>query len=233
MAAVKQLLHDSSIGVTGSSIAGITVEPIQAEGGDNHATNGFFRRLRQLALDFKVCFIVDEVQTGGGATGKMWAHDYWGLSTAPDIVVFAKKCQIAGYFSVPALKPDQGYRIFNTWMGDPAKLLMLEVILDEYKKKDLVQKVADTGEYLLEGLHAVAKKYPNVISRVRGKGTFAAWSLKDPATRDAMVFALRQKGALTGGCGPDSIRLRPTMVFEKHHAEQFLALFEEVVKDMQ
>jgi len=53
------------------------IEPIQAEGGDNHASPSFFRDLRRMAADYDVTFIVDEVQTGGGPTGKMWAHDHW------------------------------------------------------------------------------------------------------------------------------------------------------------
>jgi 4-aminobutyrate aminotransferase/(S)-3-amino-2-methylpropionate transaminase len=57
-----------------------------------------------------VCFIVDEVQTGGGTTGKMWAHEHWELEQAPDIVTFAKKAQIAGFFSGPKMRPKEGYR---------------------------------------------------------------------------------------------------------------------------
>ena len=57
----------------------------------------------------------------------MWAHDHWGLEQPPDIVTFAKKAQIAGFFSGPSMRPKEGYRIFNTWMGDPAKVLLLSL----------------------------------------------------------------------------------------------------------
>jgi 4-aminobutyrate aminotransferase / (S)-3-amino-2-methylpropionate transaminase len=63
-------------------------------------------------------FIVDEVQTGVCATGTFWAHEAWNLSTPPDIVTFAKKMQIAGFYHSIDLRPSQPYRNFNTWMGN-------------------------------------------------------------------------------------------------------------------
>ena len=108
-------------------IAGCIIEPIQAEGGDNGASADYFRKLRALCSEYGATFIVDEVQTGGGSTGKFWAHEHWGLEDPPDIVTFAKKLQIGGYFSKPEKRPKEAYRIFNTWMGDPAKMLMLKV----------------------------------------------------------------------------------------------------------
>lgn len=178
-----------------------------------------------------MAFIVDEVQTGGGVTGKMWAHEHWDLELAPDIVTFAKKTQIAGYFSGPQMRPKQGYRIFNTWMGDPAKLLMLEVICEEYKKHDLVAKAGTTGQFMHDGVIAIAGKHPGMIGRVRGKGTFIAWCVNNTETRDAMVQALRQKGVTVGACGAYSIRLRPSMVFGMQHAAEFLRILAEVVAE--
>ena len=230
---VKQLLRDSRGGILGNTIAGIVVEPVQAEGGDNHASDAFFRELRALALEFDVTFIVDEVQTGGGATGKMWAHEYWELAVAPDIVTFAKKAQIAGFFSGPQMRPKEGYRIFNTWMGDPAKLLMLETILREYEAGGLVQQAMQTGALVEAGIHALAAQHPGLIGRVRGRGTFLAFTVVNTATRDAMVGALRQAGVQTGGCGAFSIRLRPSMVFGEAHAREFLRILAEVMATLE
>ena len=77
------------------------IEPIQAEGGDRSATDDFYRGLRQLALEEEVYFICDEVQTGGGVSGKWWAHEHWNLDTPPDIVTFAKKMNAAGFYYRP------------------------------------------------------------------------------------------------------------------------------------
>ena len=98
--------------------AAVIVEPIQSEGGDNHATPAFFNGLRALTRKHNVLLIVDEVQTGVGATGKFWAHEHWNLQDPPDMVTFSKKAQTAGYyFGNSELKPNKPYRQFNTWMG--------------------------------------------------------------------------------------------------------------------
>jgi 4-aminobutyrate aminotransferase/(S)-3-amino-2-methylpropionate transaminase len=94
-------------------VAAIVVEPIQSEGGDNHASPHFFRRLREVTKQRGVYMIVDEVQTGVGATGTFWAHEKWNLPTPPDAVSFSKKMQAAGYYHTEELRPSAGYRNFN------------------------------------------------------------------------------------------------------------------------
>lgn len=74
-------------------IAAVIVEPIQGEGGDNHASPSFFEGLRQITKRNDVLLIIDEVQTGVGSTGKFWAHEHWNLSSPPDMVCFSKKMQ--------------------------------------------------------------------------------------------------------------------------------------------
>ena len=64
---------------------------------------------------------MDEVQTGGGPTGKMWAHEFFELDGPPDIVTFSKKMLTGGFYNKPELSPKQSYRVFNTWVGDPGK----------------------------------------------------------------------------------------------------------------
>jgi 4-aminobutyrate aminotransferase / (S)-3-amino-2-methylpropionate transaminase len=101
-----------------SPVVAVVVEPIQSEGGDNHASPTFFRGLRDITKRHGVLMIVDEVQTGVGSTGTFWAHEKWGLSKGnePDIVTFSKKFQAAGwYFHDEKLIPNKPYRQFNTW----------------------------------------------------------------------------------------------------------------------
>lgn len=122
-------------------IVAAVVEPIQSEGGDNHASPKFFQGIRDLTKKYGMLFIVDEVQTGVGATGKFWAHEHWGLTSPPDMVTFSKKAQTAGYyFHDPALRPDKAYRQFNTWMGDPSKALLFKGIVEVIKKNNLVER---------------------------------------------------------------------------------------------
>ena len=99
-------------------VAALIVEPIQSEGGDNHASAAFFQGLRDITKKHGVVMIVDEVQTGFGATGKFWGHAHWNLSSPPDIVTFSKKAQTAGYFfGDKMLVPDKAYRQFNTYVS--------------------------------------------------------------------------------------------------------------------
>lgn len=210
--------------------AAIIVEPIQSEGGENHASPSFFRGLRALTRRHQVLMIVDEVQTGIGATGKFWAHEHWDLDDAPDMVTFSKKAQTAGYyFGNPELRPNMPYRQFNTWMGDPARALLFKGIVEEIERDGLVENTKSTGEYLYARLEKLADKFPKYVANLRGKGqgTFIAW---DMPKRDLVLKLAKEKGLNIGGSGTMSIRLRPMLIFQKHHADIFVDLFSEVLQ---
>eukprot|EP00026_Physarum_polycephalum_P006335 Phypoly_transcript_06377.p1 GENE.Phypoly_transcript_06377~~Phypoly_transcript_06377.p1 ORF type:complete len:499 (+),score=106.12 Phypoly_transcript_06377:72-1568(+) len=210
-------------------VAGVIVEPVQAEGGDNHATPFFFQGLRDLTKRHNVALIVDEVQTGGGATGKFWAHEHWNLSSPPDIVTFSKKMQAAGYYHNIEFRPSEPYRNFNTWMGDPIRALELETVANQIKKDNLLQTVQISGKYLMENLDSLAAKHKGKIKNVRGLGTFAAFDFENAAKRDKVVNELRILGVESGGCGVDSLRLRPMLVATPHHLAQFLERLDTVL----
>jgi 4-aminobutyrate aminotransferase/(S)-3-amino-2-methylpropionate transaminase len=212
-------------------VVGVIVEPVQAEGGDNHASGDFFRKLRKLVADKGAKFIVDEVQTGCAVSGTFWAHEAWGLDDPPDAVTFSKKMQIAGYYTKADLVPQQAYRVFNTWMGDPSKLLMLEAVLECVAKDGLVENAAVTGEYMQKGLNALAEKYPGKLAAVRGAGTLVAVDLASGAARDAAVDALRAKGVDIAACGSATIRCRPGLYFTPTHAAVFLDAFDQVLQE--
>ncbi|KAM8825228.1 4-aminobutyrate aminotransferase, mitochondrial isoform 1-T2 [Synchiropus picturatus] len=213
----------------GKPVAGIVVEPIQAEGGDNHASADFFRSLRNIARKHGSAFLVDEVQTGGGATGKFWAHEHWGLDDPGDIVSFSKKLLTGGFFHKFEFQADQPYRIFNTWMGDPTKNLFLCEVLDVIRRENLLDEVTRSGKTLLNGLCELQTQFPGVLSRARGQGTFCAIDVCDEATRNKILIAARNKGVLLGGCGDRSIRFRPSLVFKEYHVHLFLNIFNDVM----
>ena len=200
-------------------VAAVVVEPIQSEGGDNHASPAFFQGLRAITKRNNVLFIVDEVQTGVGATGKFWAHEYWNLESPPDMVTFSKKAQTAGYYyGNNALRPNKPYRQFNTWMGDPARAILFRAILEEIERNGLVENTASTGDYLYKQLESLSKKHPQAIQNLRGKGrgTFIAW---DSPNRDEILLKAKTAGVNLGGCGSHAVRLRPMLVFQKHHGK--------------
>lgn len=210
-------------------MAAAVVEPIQAEGGDFEASASFFRSLQALCAAHGAAFIVDEVQTGCAASGRFWAHQAWGLPTPPDAVTFSKKMQLAGFYSTPALVPSQPYRIFNTWMGDPARLLQLEAVLHCVQQYGLTANAAATGDRLRAGLEDIAARRPGAVSAVRGQGTLVAFDVPaGPAARDALVAQLRAAGVDIPTCGDATVRCRPGLFFTHRHADQFLDILDAV-----
>ncbi|KAI9474066.1 MAG: 4-aminobutyrate aminotransferase [Benjaminiella poitrasii] len=201
-------------------VAAVIVEPIQSEGGDNHASPDFFRKLQSICQRNDVLFIVDEVQTGVGATGTFWAHEAWSLPSPPDIVTFSKKFQAAGFYLSPRLRPAQPYRLYNTWMGDPVRAMQAAVIVQEIKNKGLLENVREVGHYLQQSLIKLQTSLP--VKNVRGQGAFIAFDLPDSVQRDAFLVSMRQRGVNIGGCGENTVRLRPMLVFQKHHADILL-----------
>ncbi|EPX73309.1 4-aminobutyrate aminotransferase [Schizosaccharomyces octosporus yFS286] len=212
-------------------IAACIVEPIQSEGGDNHASNEFFHKLQATLKKHNVLFIVDEVQTGMGSTGAMWAHEHWNLPTPPDMVTFSKKFQAAGvYYHDKNLRP-HAYQHFNTWMGDPLRAIQAKYIAKEIREKDLLQNVKTVGDFVYTSLEKLAEKHPGKINNIRGKGkgTFIAWDCESSAARDAFVGRMKMNGINIGGCGVAAIRLRPMLVFQQHHAEILLSKIDELI----
>ncbi|MDP2311472.1 MAG: aminotransferase class III-fold pyridoxal phosphate-dependent enzyme [Pseudomonadota bacterium] len=204
-------------------VAAVIVEPIQGEGGDRHASPAYFRALRALCTRFGAAFIVDEVQTGGGATGTFWAHDAWGLEEPPDMVTFSKKMQVGGFYLREAYAPAEAYRIFNTWLGDPLRAAQLEVVCEVMDRDGLLDRVRTTGAHLLAGLQALQAKFPGVLSQARTAGTFAAIDVRDTATRDRFIQTIRQRGVEMGGSGDRSIRFRPALTLTEGHVDEALA----------
>lgn len=201
----------------GHRIAALIVEPIQGEGGDRHASAGFFREVRRLTRAFGVAFIVDEVQTGGGGTGEWWAHTAWGADAAPDIVTFSKKMQLGGYYSTAEFYPAEPYRLFNTFLGDPLRAAQLQVIVEIIERDHLLENTRITGDHLQRGLTHLAERFPALLSNPRGVATWAAIDVVDAPRRDRIIHALQQLGVEAGGSGDRSIRFRPALVFQPRH----------------
>nr|XP_034171954.1 4-aminobutyrate aminotransferase, mitochondrial isoform X1 [Osmia lignaria] len=211
-------------------VAGVIIEPIQAEGGDNHASPEFFQQLQQITKKNGAALLLDEVQTGGGATGKMWCHQHFNLKSPPDIVTFSKKMQLGGYYHLEALKPKQSYRVFNTWMGDPSKIILLEAVLETIRKENLLDRVTVVGDYMLKQLMNLQNEFSSLVDSVRGRGTFIAFNCASPELRDTVVKKLLAKGIQAGGCGNRSIRLRPALIFTQNHADIFLDTLRSILK---
>nr|XP_039270060.1 4-aminobutyrate aminotransferase, mitochondrial-like [Styela clava] len=213
-------------------VAGLIIEPIQAEGGDRHASDDFFRQLRAIAQKNDVAFICDEVQTGMWATGRFWAHDHWGLDVAPDIVTFSKRMLTGGFFFNKSLGWDEPYRICNTWMGDPTKFVLLGTTMRVMMQDKLPESMKQAGRYLLEGLLDIEARHRGFVRNSRGRGIICAADFPDTATRDKVHRAMLSNGVVVGSCGSETIRFRPCMLFRTRHADILLETLENVIKEV-
>jgi len=214
----------------GRPVAGVVVEPIQAEGGDVHGSATFFQELQRITKKNGAALLIDEVQTGGGSTGTLWAHEQFGLDSPPDIVTFSKKMMTGGYYYSNELHLEEPYRIFNTWLGDPTKIMLLEETLKVINRDGLLDVVKDSASALEDGVLDLQRDFPKLITNTRGLGTFRAFDLPNMAARDKFITDICNNGVQMGGSGVNSVRMRPALIFQRHHAEQFLDIAAGVLK---
>lgn len=196
-------------------IAAILIEPIQAEGGDNHFRGEFLRELRRIADERDAMLIFDEVQTGLGLTGEWWAYQHFGV--LPDILCFAKKMQTGGIFVGPRVDevPENVFRvpsrINSTWGASLVDMVRATHILEIIVNERLIENAAVRGEELRAGLVGIEQHYPGVVSNARGRGLMCAIDLPSTEVRNAAVQRCFEDGMIVLKCGPRSIRFRPTL----------------------
>ncbi|KIR42718.1 4-aminobutyrate aminotransferase [Cryptococcus deuterogattii 99/473] len=211
-------------------IVAMIIEPIQSEGGDRHASADYFRKLRRIAKKHNIYFIVDEVQTGVGATGSFWAHDKWELEEPADFVTFSKKAQASGFYHNLSTRAPFAYQAYNTWMGDPIRALQAREMFKVIERDDLIKNVTLVGDYIYKSLEQYEASGKILNLRGKGQGTFIAFDLPSPKERDEFIGQMRLQGVNLGACGSQSVRLRPMLVFEQSHAELFLEKLRNVFK---
>jgi len=225
--AIVEELMDQAI-KDGCPVAGIISEPIQAEGGDNHGSAAFFQGVQDIAKRRDVSLMMDEVQTGGGATGKMWAHEHFGIQ--PDVVSFSKKMISGGVYHNVEHRPPHPGRILNTWVGDPHKIILLEQVVRAIREDNLLDRVQRTGKVMLDRLLQMENDLNGLVSKARGIGTFCAIDLPTQQIRDQVVVECRNLGVHLGGCGESTIRFRPSLTFSEDEANIMLEVLETVLR---
>ncbi|MFQ6604704.1 MAG: L-lysine 6-transaminase [Fidelibacterota bacterium] len=218
---MKQAISDSP-----HDIAAIIIEPIQGEGGDNHFRPEFFRALRILADENDIILIYDEVQSGVGITGSMWAHQNFGPGTEPDIISFGKKTQVCGIFAGNRIDEvennvfHESSRINSTWGGNIVDMVRFTIYLEIIEQENLVEQARTNGNYLQEKLFDLQHDFNGLITNSRGAGLFCAFDLPDGNQRDKLVNLITEEGALILGCGKKSIRFRPHLNISTSEIDQ-------------
>jgi len=215
-------------------IAALIIEPIQGEGGDNHFRPEFFAELRTLSYENDFMFVVDEVQTGLGTTGKMWAIEHMGVQ--PDIIAFGKKAQVCGIIVGPRVDEVEdnvfavSSRINSTWGGNLVDMVRSQRYLEIIVEDDLLKNAATMGRSLLEGLTEIAGG-SDLISNVRGRGMMLAFDLPDGRARDIFRGLLLENGLVALKCGTRSIRFRPMLDLDSVSVEEGLGIVEKSLYD--
>ena len=219
-------------------IAGLIIEPIQGEGGDNHFRESFFRQLRELANEHEFLLIYDEVQSGGGITGKMWAHQHYGDDCQPDIISFGKKTQVCGIFASNRLNEVEGHvfkessRLNSTWGGNLVDMVRFTIYLEIIERENLLDQVKENGAYLKLGLESLQKNYPETVFNVRNRGLFGAFDLKSGEERDKSIELIAKEGAIMLGCGTKSIRFRPHLNISRIEIDQGIDMINQALKHL-
>lgn len=213
-------------------IAAIIIEPIQAEGGDNHFRPEFFRALRHLADKHEAMLIFDEIQTGVGMSGTFWA--WQGLGVQPDIFVFGKKMQVCGLACsrrVDEVAQNvfvEHSRINSTWGGNLVDMVRGQRYLEIIEREGLVENARKQGEYLLEQLATLETRL-GAFDNLRGRGLMIAFDFPHPTRRDEIIRAAYDHNLLLLPCGTRSIRLRPHLDIGREALDKFLTILEKVL----
>jgi len=216
-------------------IAAIIIEPIQGEGGDNHFRAEFFRALRQLSDENEAMLIFDEVQTGIGLTGKMWAHQYF---VNPDMLCFGKKMQVCGFLCSKRIEEVQDNvfkvpsRINSTWGGNLVDMVRAQRYLEIIEEENLVDNARVMGEVLVPELGELMKEFPSLVSNPRGRGLFAAFDLPNGEIRTKVRKMALAKGLIVLPSGDRSIRFRPPLNVSEAEIEEGLGILRRALKGM-
>jgi L-lysine 6-transaminase len=210
-------------------IAGLIVEPIQGEGGDNHFRAEFLRALRRLADEHEFLLLFDEVQTGFGTTGKWWSFEHFGVE--PDIFAFAKKTQVCGIAATARLdEVDSVFkvssRINSTWGGNLVDMVRCQRIIEIIEAEGLLDNAARVGDHLLAGLRRLERVFPDQVTNARGRGLFLAFDLPDGESRKRVLEALLAADVLGLASGERAVRMRPPLVLSIEEADEGLRRIE-------
>ena len=226
--------------VTPDEVAAILVEPIQGEGGYLVPPQQFIDRLKAIAGRHGMFLILDEVQSGMGRTGKMFASEHFGLEA--DMVTVAKGIASGMPLGICSAKADimswppgsHG----STFGGNPVSCAAALATID-LLRGTLMANAATVGAHLMDGLRALAAKHP-LIGDVRGKGLMIGVEfVRDRQTkeraveeRDRVVQAMFERGVLVLGAGKNAIRLCPPLVVTKAQADDVIRLLDEVLGEV-
>ena len=215
--------------------AAILIEPIQGEGGINYAEPDYFKRLRETADEFGILLFMDEVQTGIGRTGKLFAHEWADIQ--PDVVAVAKG--LGGGFPVGAcLANEKASNAMapgthgSTFGGNPLASAAANAVLDVVLEEGFLENVQKSGVYLRAELGKLATKH-DFLGEIRGQGLLVGITCDDSVVNLDLVKAAEDKGLLTVPAGGNVVRIIPPLIATEAEIDEALAIFDQACGEME
>ncbi|MCD2347985.1 aspartate aminotransferase family protein [Clostridium guangxiense] len=208
----------------------IMLEPIQGEGGVNEASTDYFKAIKHLCDENNLLLIVDEVQTGLGRTGKMFAYEYYGIE--PDIMTLAKG--IGGGYPLSALLAKEKLNIFEagdqggTYSAQPLGMAVGSAVVKEIISKNLSKNAKLQGEYLTSKLEEISSKYK--LKNIRGKGLLIAFDLPTENGSEIVSECLKE-GLLINSPRPSIIRLMPPLIVTEKDTDNMISILCKVLDE--
>jgi len=228
---IKEIIKNNT-----DDIAALILEPIQGEGGDNHFRDEFMVQLKNVCDSNDIILIFDEVQTGIGLTGKMWAHEHF--SVKPDIISFGKKTQVCGMLAgnkIYNLEDNvfkESSRINSTFGGNLIDMYRFKLILEIIDNESLLDNTIKMGDYLLDCITSLSDEFPGYVTNPRGKGLFCAFDMPSGIERDKLIGILLDKNIMILGSGLKSIRFRPHLNVLKEDLDICINAIHDSIKEM-
>ena len=213
----------AALAAVDDNTAGFLLEPVQGEGGIRPASMEFMQGLREFADANDLMLVLDEVQSGVGRTGTLYAYEQYGIT--PDILATAKG--IGGGFPMGAClateNAAQGMVIGthgSTFGGNPLAMAAGEAVFDVVANEEFLSQVRQTGERLRSALEQMIPNHDHLFESVRGMGLMLGIKMKTDSRR--FVNWLRGRGLLTVAAGDNVMRILPPLNIEEHHTREFV-----------
>lgn len=222
---------ESALSLMSDEIIGIIIEPIQGAGGHRVALPEFFQGLSELAHRYDVYLAFDEVQTGLGATGKMWGLDHFNLPHPPIAVASGKKFGTGVVYMYEPLE-DLGV-LDSTWGGTLADMVRVVHEVNIVESEGLIEKARINGDYLAKRLGELTSAFPDLVFNVRGLGLYQGISLRQPEWKRQLIeIALQKFDLLLLGAGSRTIRTRPNLSVTKDDIDRFHDLMSQSLAEL-
>jgi len=212
-------------------VAAIIVEPIQGEGGYIVPEDGFLEGLRRICDEHGILLIADEIQSGAGRTGKMWAIEHWGVE--PDILLTAKGIAsgmpLGAMIARAEIMEAWGVGAHgSTYGGNPVACAAALATID-LLEGGMTENAGARGEQAMNGLRPLIERFPSLVTDVRGKGLMLGVELDTADHAEEVQWACFQRGLLVLECGKTSVRMSPPLVVSEEEMDTAVRIFSEAV----